>query len=195
MVIAVGGAGGNIAAELQSLGALDSLGFAVQWIQIDTGRWHRRSESWRGKSSMVTLTIARLSTGGNPAIGRALARKHRYLLMPLLTHSDIVILVTGLGGGTGSGMSPYIARLARGAGAVTIAVVTLPFAFEGPRRHRTASIALMELRSNAEFVLTFSNQALGDEMGDRTLLTAIYAMQAQRIGGRLRDLLQRHHFD
>jgi cell division protein FtsZ len=181
-LVGIGGAGGNIASDLQSIGALDGLGLAVQWLQVDTGPWQHRS-------SNAALSLAFKSTGGDPAIGLTLAKKHQYLLARLLAQAEIVILVAGLGGGTGSGMAPYIARLARGAGAVTIAVVTVPFGFEGRRRRRTASIAIKRLRANAEFVLTFSNQQLGDEMGDGALLTAIYAVQTLRIGFCLRDLL------
>ena len=182
MVVGIGGAGGNIAADLQSLGALDGLGLAVQWLHIDTGPFQHRL-------SMVALSLARQSTGGNAAIGLALAKRHRYLLAPLLAKADIVILVAGLGGGTGSGMAPYIARLARGAGAVTIAVVTLPFDFEGRRRRATASVAIKRLRSRAEFVLTFSNQELGDSMGDTVQLADIYAQQGCRIAKWSRQFL------
>ena len=182
MVVGIGGAGGNIAADLQSLCALDGLGLAEQWLHIDTGPLQHRL-------SMVALSLARKSTGGNAAIGLALAKRHRYLLAPLLAQADIVILVAGLGGGTGSGMAPYIARLARGAGAVTIAAVTLPFDFEGRRRRATASIAVKRLRSRAEFVLTFSNQELIDFMGDTVQLADIYAQHGCRIAKWSRQFL------
>jgi cell division protein FtsZ len=182
LVVGIGGAGGNIAADWQSIGALDGLGLAVQWLQVDTG-------SSQHRLSMVAVSLACKSTGGDTGIGLALAKMHRYLLAPLLAQADIVILVAGLGGGTGSGMTPYIARLARGGGAVTIAVVTLPFGFEGRRRRAAASIAIKRLRSRAQFVLTFSNQELAAEMGDEALLAEIYAVQSQRIGVCLRDLL------
>ena len=182
MVVGVGGAGGNIAADLQSIGALDGLELDVQWLQVDAGPCQYRL-------AMVALSLACKSTGGDATIGLALAKKHQYLLAPLLAQAEIVILVAGLGGGNGSGMTPHIARLARGAGAATVVVVTSPFGFEGRRRRRTASIANKRLRSRAQFVLTFSNQELGTEMGDAALLAAIYAVQTQRIGFCLRDLL------
>jgi cell division protein FtsZ len=187
MVVGIGGAGGNIAADLQSTGALNGLGLAVQWLHIDTGPWQHRL-------SMVALSLACKSAGGDPAIGLVLAKMHRYLLAPLLAQADIVILVAGLGGGTGSGMTPYIARLARGVGAVTIAVVTLPFGFEGNRVQR-ANAAIRRLKRRTGFLLRFSNQHLAMEMGDDALVSTIYQVQSKRIANFLRDLMRHQHFD
>jgi cell division protein FtsZ len=111
-----------------------------------------------------------------------------------MAQTDIVILVAGLGGGTGSGIAPYIARLARDAGVLTIAAVTMPFDFEG-RRHKTADTAIKRLRCHALLVFRFSNQELARELGDNALMTAIYEVQTLRIALWLRDLLVSRHFD
>lgn len=186
MVVGIGGAGGNIAADLQSIGALDGLGVAVQWLHIDTGPWQHRL-------SMVALSLASKGTGGDTAIGLTLAKRHRYLLAPLLAQAEIVILLAGMGGGTGSGMTPYIARLLRGAGAVTIALVTMPFGFEGIRIQR-ANAAMRRLKRRTGFLLRFSNQQFAMEMGADALLSTVYEMQSMRIALFMRHLLRRQYF-
>ena len=194
MVIGIGGAGGNIVSEMQSVGAMDGFGLVPQLIHIDTGHWQRSNRPWQDRAPIVTLTLARKGTGGNADLGRALAWKHRYLLKPLLAQTDIVILVAGLGGGTGSGMAPYIARLVRDVGALPVTAVTMPFDFEG-RRRKTADTAIKRLRCHALLVFRFSNQELAPELGDDALLNTIFKLQTQRIAMWLHDFLVNRHFD
>lgn len=194
MVIGIGGAGGNIVSELQSMRALDGLGLVPQWIHIDTGRLHRCYLPWQDRAAIVNLTLAQKGTGGNADLGRALAREHRYLLKPLLAKTDIVILVAGLGGGTGSGMAPYIARLVRDVGALPVTAVTMPFDFEG-RRRKTADTAIKRLRCHALLVFRFSNQELAPELGDDALLNTIFKLQTQRIAMWIHDFIVNSHFD
>jgi cell division protein FtsZ len=194
IVAGVGGAGGNIVREIQSTGALSGLQVALQWIHIDTGLWRHRRGAAQIRFSMVMLSLARLSTGGRADVGRAVAWKHRHLLVSLLADIDIVIVLAGMGGGTGGGVASVVARLARDVGALTIAAVTMPFNFEGNRGQKAAT-SIKRLRRNTDYLLTFSNQQLGTELGDNTLTTTIYEVQAQRIAYGLRDLLVNLRFD
>jgi cell division protein FtsZ len=193
IVAGVGGAGGNIAREIQSTGALAGLQAELQWIHIDTGLWRHQRGVVQTRVPMVTLSLARLSTGGRADIGRAVAWMHRRLLVSLLVGTDIVIVLVGGGGGTGGGVASVVARLARDIGALTIATVTMPFSFEGNRGQKAAA-SIKRLRRNTDYLLTFSNQQLGAELGDNTLMTTIFEVQAQRIAYSLRDLLANLRF-
>jgi len=193
-MVGIGGAGGNIVREIQSTGALAGLQAGLQWIHIDTGLWRHRRGVAQIRVPMVMLSLARLSTGGQADIGRAVAWKHRHLLVSLLADTDIVIVLAGMGGGTGGGVASVVARLARDVGALTIAAVTMPFNFEG-NRGRKAATSIKRLRCNTDFLLTFSNQELGAALGDNTLITTLYRVQAQRIAYCLCDLLANLRFD
>jgi cell division protein FtsZ len=111
-----------------------------------------------------------------------------------LADTDIVIVLAGMGGGTGGGVAPVVARLALDVGALTIAAVTMPFNFEGNRGQKAAA-TIKRLRRNTDILLTFSNQELATELGDGDLMTTIYEVQVQRIAHWLRDLLVNLRFD
>lgn len=194
IVVGIGGAGGNIVREIQSTGALAGLQAVLQWIHIDTGLWRHRRGVTQIRVPMVTLSLARASTGGRADIGRAVAWKHRHLLASLLADTDIVIVLAGMGGGTGGGVVPVVARLARDVGALTIAAVTMPFDFEDHRGQKAAA-SIKQLRRNTDILFTFSNQELGAALGDNTLMTTLYEVQSKRIAYGLRDLLVNLRFD
>lgn len=189
IVVGIGGAGGNIVREIQSTGALAGLQAVLQWIHVDTGLWRHRRGVTQIRVPMVTLSLARASTGGRADIGRAVAWRHRQLLLSLLADTDVVIVLAGMGGGTGGGVAPVVARLARDVGALTIAAVTMPFNFEGDRGQKAAT-SNKRLRRNTDFLFTFSNQELEAELGDNTLLDTIYDVQSKRIAWLSRDLLR-----
>jgi cell division protein FtsZ len=95
--------------------------------------------------------------GGDPMLGEKAAQADEKKIARALSGSDIVFITAGLGGGTGSGAAPVIARIAKDLGALTIAVVTKPFSFEGPARRQVADIAAASLEANADTVVTIPN--------------------------------------
>ena len=95
--------------------------------------------------------------GGDPVLGEQAAQADEKKIARALAGSDIVFITAGLGGGTGSGAAPVIARIAKDLGALTIAVVTKPFSFEGPARRQVADIAASSLEANADTVVTIPN--------------------------------------
>jgi len=103
-------------------------------------------------------TLRGLGTGGDPDRGTALAEEHADQLKELCADTDVVFLMAGLGGGTGGGVTPVLARAARAAGALVLAFVTLPFDCEGNRRHQLAQQALEQLQSVCDGVLCLPNQ-------------------------------------
>jgi cell division protein FtsZ len=103
-----------------------------------------------------------LGAGGDPEVGYQAALESADEIREALTDSRVIFVCSGLGGGTGSGAAPYIAQAAREAGALVIAFVTLPFAFEGKRRNAQAREALARLSEFAHAVVCFENDRMGD---------------------------------
>jgi len=101
-----------------------------------------------------------LGAGANPEIGRKAALEDTDKIIEALEGSDMIFLTTGLGGGTGSGAAPVVASLASELGALTVAVVTKPFLFEGKRRQQQAEQALSELIGSVDTVIVIPNERL-----------------------------------
>ena len=101
-----------------------------------------------------------MGAGGNPEIGKSAALEDTEKVLESISGADMVFVTTGLGGGTGTGAAPIIANLAREMGALVVAVVTLPFAFEGRRRRMQAEEGLANLRAVVDTVITIPNDKL-----------------------------------
>jgi cell division protein FtsZ len=117
-----------------------------------------------------------LGCGANPDKGRAAALEDRERLRDLLTGSDMVFVTAGLGGGTGTGAAPIVAEVAREVGALTVAVVTKPFPFEGRIRTRHADQGLEELRRVVDTLITIPNSRLLALAGKQTALTDAFKL-------------------
>jgi cell division protein FtsZ len=103
-----------------------------------------------------------LGAGGDPEIGYEAAEEAGEEIKAAIAGAEMIFLCTGLGGGTGSGAAPLIAHMARGAGAMVVAFATLPFSFEGKRRRKQAADALAQLEEQADLVVCFENDRLGE---------------------------------
>lgn len=101
-----------------------------------------------------------LGAGGNPEIGRSAAEESKGDIRAELDGADMVFITAGMGGGTGTGSAPVIAEIARNLGALTVAVVTKPFSFEGPRRMRTAEEGIEALKGKVDTVIVVPNDRL-----------------------------------
>jgi len=112
-----------------------------------------------------------LGAGANPEVGRNAMLEDKDRIREMLVGADMVFITAGLGGGTGTGGAPILATIARDAGALTVAVVTKPFLFEGKRRQRQAEEGLKELRKCVDTLITIPNQRLLNVAGrDMSLL-------------------------
>ena len=111
-----------------------------------------------------------LGAGGDPEVGRAAAEEDAEQLRKLCAGAEVVVIVAGLGGGTGTGASPVLARAAREAGALVLAIATLPFECEGARRQRQAQAGLEELKEAADAVLCLPNQRVLKLIDEKTSL-------------------------
>ncbi len=110
----------------------------------------------------IQLGTDGLGAGGNPEIGREAAVESKQEIEDVLKGSDMVFVTCGLGGGTGTGAAPIIAEIAQEQGALTVAIVTKPFKFEGRRRMENAEVGLAELRKHVDTIIVIPNDRLRD---------------------------------
>ena len=158
-VFGIGNAGGNAVKRMIEVGLTDIEFYAVNADQEALGKC--------GKATQVQIgvnTTQGLGALANPEIGRRAAEENTEKLHNIVADADLVFLIAGMGGGTGTGASPLIASLAQEQGALTVGVVTLPFKFEGQLRAEKAEKGLRELRENADSVVVMPNQRLLDSI-------------------------------
>jgi len=111
-----------------------------------------------------------LGAGANPEVGRKSALDEYEKLSEVLNGADMVFITAGMGGGTGTGAAPIIAKLAKELGALTVGVVTKPFMFEGKKRMKQANVGLLELEENVDSLITIPNQRLLQIAGENLSL-------------------------
>src|SRR6476660_304502 len=156
-VVSVGGAGLN-ALDRVVLDGLEKDGVVA--INTDVQSLTRSVATHKVQ---LGRTITRgLGAGGDPELGYQAAVESTDEIREALSDANVIFVCAGLGGGTGSGAAPYVVQLAREAGALVIAFVTLPFAFEGKRRNAQAREALARLNEVAHSVICFENDRMGD---------------------------------
>ena len=170
-VIGVGGGGSNAVNRMVTAG----LG-GVEFIVANTDL-----QALDQNHASVKIQIGRkltkgLGAGADPNIGRQAALEDTETIIQSLSGADMIFVTTGLGGGTGTGAAPVIASLASELGALTIAVVTKPFRFEGKRRAMHAEAGLEALRECVDTVITIPNERLLSIIDRRTSLTDSFAM-------------------
>ncbi len=113
-----------------------------------------------------------LGAGGNPEVGRKAAMESEAEIKEALQGADMVFVAAGMGGGTGTGAAPVIAKIARELGALTVGVVTRPFTFEGIKRKKQSAEGLAELRQNVDSIIVVSNDRLLQLIGGRPMQEA-----------------------
>jgi cell division protein FtsZ len=128
------------------------------------------------KLVLETRLLRGLGSGGDPERGRTLAEEHSAQVEALCEGMDVVFLVTGLGGGAGTGISPVVARAAKAAGALVLVFVTTPFDCEGNRRQHLALRALEEIRQIADGVVCLANQNVFKLVEPTTSVTSTFAL-------------------
>src|SRR5690242_4783096 len=116
-----------------------------------------------------------LGTGGDAELARVMAENDREELVDLVKGNELIFIIAGLGGGTGTGIAPVLAKVAKESGALVIAIVTLPFDFEGDRRHKQAQFGLQLLRSIADAVICLPNQKLCRLLSERATIVEAFA--------------------
>ena len=162
-VIGVGGAGGNAVKRMIEAGIT-----GIEFYAVNTDQQALLTCRGATQISIGLNTTEGLGSGADPEIGRKAAEEDREHLQTIVENANMVFITAGMGGGTGTGAAPLIALQAKERGALTIAVVTRPFDFEGQRRSSVAEAGLEELRQAADSVIVVPNQRLIDTM-DRKL--------------------------
>jgi len=154
-VIGVGGGGGNAVNTM-----IRSKLTGVDFLVANTDAQALERSQALNKIQLGESVTKGLGAGANPEVGRRAALENQDQLKEQLSGSDMVFITAGMGGGTGTGGAPVIARLAREAGALTVGVVTKPFVFEGKRRLRQAEEGIEELKESVDTLIVIPNQRL-----------------------------------
>lgn len=154
-VIGVGGGGMNAVNRMIDAGVT-----GVDFIAMNTDTQVLAMCEAKSKLQLGGSLTRGLGAGGNPEVGRASAEENRPEIRRLLEGADMVFIAAGMGGGTGTGAAPVIAELSKEMGALTVAVVTKPFTFEGPRRGIAAEHGVKELRDRVDTLITIPNDRL-----------------------------------
>jgi cell division protein FtsZ len=169
-IIGLGGAGSNVLDRI----VLDGVDGA-SLVAINTDVQALTSSVAAEKVQLGRVATRGLGAGGDPEIGVSAAEESITEIKQSIEGAAMVFLLTGLGGGTGSGAAPIIASLAREQGALVVVFATLPFAFEGKRRNAQAAEALDALRETAEVVICFENDKLGDSVSPKAGIHQAFA--------------------
>ena len=164
-VLGVGGAGGNAVSHLAAQ-EFPGVAFAV----LHTDAMALRQFNVGTKLSLGSRKFRGLGAGGDPARGRAAAEEDEAAIRSLVADANIVFIIAGLGGGTGTGASPVVARIAKECGALVLAIVIAPFEVEGGKRMRQAQLGLQELKSAADGVIVLPNQRMFKLVDEKTPL-------------------------
>lgn len=162
-VVGVGGAGGNAVNRMIAEGLQN-----VEFVAINTDAKDLLRSEANVKISLSDMNSRGLGAGADPEKGAKAAKDHQSDIEEVLKGSDMVFVTAGEGGGTGTGAGPVVARAARQQGALTIAVVTRPFTFEGPRRAASAESGIENLRKEVDALIVIPNDRLLD-LSDRTV--------------------------
>jgi len=154
-VLGVGGAGANAVNRMISQGIQ-----GVEFVSVNTDAQALMLSAAPHRLRIGDKLTKGLGAGGNPEIGQKASQESSEEIKGLLKGADMVFVTCGMGGGTGTGAAPVIAKLAKEAGALTIGVVTKPFTFEGSRRRRVADDGIKQLKESVDTLIVIPNDRL-----------------------------------
>lgn len=168
-VVGVGGAGGNAINRMVASGV-----DGIEFVAVNTD-----AQALMTSEASIAIRIGDkltkgLGAGGRPEIGERAAEESAESLAEVMRDCDMVFIAAGMGGGTGTGASPTIAKLAKDAGALTVAVVTKPFEFEGGRRRRSAEEGVAALRDEVDALIVIPNERLLHMVDPKTTVTEAF---------------------
>ncbi len=168
-VVGVGGGGGNAVNRMMEVGVE-----SVEFIAMNTDAQVLVQSRAPTKIQLGPSLCKGLGAGGDPNVGRSAAEESRQEIRKALEGADMVFITAGMGGGTGTGGAPIVAEIAMELGALTVAVVTRPFSFEGPRRARVAEEGIRALRSHVDALIVIDNNRVIDITEHGTGMTEAY---------------------
>jgi len=157
-VIGVGGGGGNAVEHMIEEG--------VQGVDFVVANTDAQALNRSAANHLIQLGTTGLGAGAKPAAGKAAAEEAVDRIRQSIDGAHMLFITAGMGGGTGTGAAPVIARVAREMGILTVGVVTKPFDFEGQRRMKSADLGVSELEANVDSLIVILNDKLLDVLGD-----------------------------
>ena len=167
-VVGVGGAGGNVIDDVAK--EVDE----VEYVRANTDA-QALSNSSVGTALQLGEQLTRgLGAGANPDVGRGSAEETREQICEVIKGADMLFITAGMGGGTGTGAAPVFAAVAKELNILTVAVVTRPFAFEGPQRSRLAQEGMAELSKHVDSLITIPNDKLLTVLGKNATLVSAF---------------------
>lgn len=162
-VIGVGGAGGN---AVNRMIAEDVKG--VEFIAANTDVQALKNSNAETKIQLGPKLTKGLGAGANPDIGEKAAEESEEQISEALQGANMIFVTAGMGGGTGTGAAPVIAKVAKGMGALTVGVVTRPFSFEGPKRARFAAEGVQKMKEHVDTLIIIANNRLLEIVDKKT---------------------------
>ncbi|AKP66414.1 cell division protein FtsZ [Companilactobacillus ginsenosidimutans] len=170
-VIGVGGAGGNAVNRMVDTGIK-----GVQFIAANTDVQALESSQAETKIQLGPKLTRGLGAGSNPEIGQKAAQESEEAIKEALEGADMIFITAGMGGGTGTGAAPIVANIAKESGALTVGVVTRPFAFEGSKRSRFAADGISELKKDVDTLVLISNSKLLEIVDKKTPMNEAFSI-------------------
>lgn len=170
-VIGVGGSGNNAVNHM-----INSKVKGVDFIAINTDAQDLHHSMAKKRIHIGKSLTRGLGTGMNPEVGKRAIEETKEEVQEAIKGADMVFVAGGFGGGTGSGASPVVARIAKELGALTVGVVTKPFFFEGQERSRIAEVALEELRKEVDAIIVIPNDRLLSIIDKNTTVKNAFAI-------------------
>ena len=167
-VVGVGGGGGNAVNRMVHCNIQD-----VEFVAVNSDKPALAKSTATHKILIGEKVTKGMGAGAKPEIGARAAEESKEALTDILTGADMVFITAGMGGGTGTGAAPYVAKIAKDMGILTVGVVTTPFAFEGTRRMTQATAGIEELAKNVDSIMVIPNERLKEVATEKiTLLNA-----------------------
>ncbi len=177
-VIGVGGGGGNAVSSMIEAGDIDG----VEFVVINTDAQALLNHKAETKLQIGGNFTKGLGSGADPDVGHHAAEESVEKIKELMFDTDMVFITAGMGGGTGTGASPLVAKIAKESGALTVAVVTKPFQFEGMRRATVADDGIESLAEHVDTLIVIPNQRLLDVINNQMTLPEAFGLADSVLG-------------
>ena len=171
IVVGVGGGGGNALNRMIEDGMA-----AVEFIAVNTDAQDLENNNAQMKLQIGKELTKGLGAGANAEVGKQAVEENKEVITNALENSDMVFITAGMGGGTGTGASPAIAQIAKDLGALTVGIVTKPFNFEGPKRHKRAMTGIEEMKVSCDTLLAIPNETLLEITDENTTVTESFKL-------------------
>lgn len=181
--IGVGGAGGNAVEHLAQAGFP-----GIDFIALNTDVQALESCQAAARCQLGAKLTHGLGAGGDPDQGRQAAEQDAHKIKALCKGADIIFVVAGMGGGTGTGAGPVVAKIAREAGALVLAFAITPFAFENARRQRQAKLGMQHFKDEADGVICLANERLATMVDEKTGLIDAFRVSHEWLAQGLRGI-------